>query len=185
MGQSTISKLSKQKPTEETFDFPSLPWVCQKRFAEICDARTLKTFASINAATRSLSKGCHSIENVFIEDGIPSSYILSCYCKSSRCCKIIDATSLPQNQKFDVLGVVRIHEKSKESGAEYFQKLPINLKSNEKMCLNIYQIKFSVLKSLITPNLKSFEFSGRIQFDLTVKGFIEFVELLSKLEHFQ
>lgn len=176
---------------EKIFSFASLPYVCQRRFAEICDGRTLRTFASLNDSTRNLSKRCHWIKEVMI--GIPNGsieYYIKCLCSPTEHCRGIDISQF--NGKLDVLDVVKLqyprdqNESDASADDHFFERLPVSLSSLENLFILADSIKFSVLKTLWNPILKVLEFQGDVIFDCALTDFVDFIKLLSKtLDEFQ
>ena len=177
-----MESISTQNLSENSFDFASLPYVCQRRFAEICDGKTLRTFASINASTRQFSKRCHWIKKVII-DQEPSIYArVQCYCTLGEFCKGLKDSELFENGTLEVLEEIEIQYSSEKSAidASFFQQFPITFKSNEHLRIVVNSIKFSLLRSLINPNLKTMYFEGEISFDCTFSDFLAFLDSLTK-----
>ena len=187
----------------KTFDFSSLPWICQKRFAEICDPKTLKTFASIAASTRRLAKRRHVIDNVSVdyyydsdndddfnfdsdddvykyEPVLRSKCQVLCYCDGEKC-HGIDISSV--KTKFEVTGTIKIDCISKL--IDVIECLPFTLNSNEVLELFAYPTDINVLKKLVTPNLKAFLYRGSIIPPCSMTEFAAFLRSLSKLESFE
>ena len=183
---------STQNLSENSFDFASLPYVCQRRFAEICDGRTLRTFASINDSTRNLSKRCHWIKN-FIVDYFDPNYSslyahVQCYCTDKEYCKLdYEGFDFCGKGKFEALNDIEIiqFEVHTTLDASFFQQLPIRFTSNKSLRISVESIKFSVLKDLINQNLKKLYTSGEIIMDNSFYEFIEFFKSLSNLDKYE
>ena len=170
-----------------TFNFASLPWVCQKRFAEVCDPGTLKTFASLNSFTRSLAKRCHFVNYAAIEDDRPAYYRISCFCHPREHCDACDLGHLKLvKSKLEVMNTVDIWVSNENISVDdrFFHGLPISLSSNQCLRLKVRHIEFTILRSLLTPNLRRFQFYGCICFGHFAREAVTFIEQLSKLDDF-
>ena len=158
---------------EEVIDFESLPWLCQKRFAEICDGKTLKTFASIDASTRRLAKRCHVFDEVFVDATFVSqcTYKLRCYCDAGQDCPFHNQWIDPSFFKVKVLIANRIKIVdycSEKTEASFFRNLPINFNFFEYLFIHVRRINLKDLQTITNPGLKSLYFMDSIESDVTL-----------------
>ena len=174
-------KFRKLRKFRRRFDFPSLPYVCQKRFAEICDPASLKIFAAINASTTRLAKRCHVIDEVEL-DAYRSTkhcrFSIPCYCGAEEFCRSI-SDPLTFKGKLTVMNKIKITNTLYEC-SQLFQYLPISFDSVRILHFTVHRINLNDLKMILKPNLNVFDFYGGLISDISIKEFAQFICDFSK-----
>lgn len=164
------------------FDFALLPFVCQRRFAEICDGKTLRTFASINSSTRDISKRCHFIEHLEIKvDASTCQHDPDCSCNENGFCNGDTDLSL---YNCEWVQHYNIKKPEGQLEARHLQNLPISIRSTDKLSFFVETIDLKDLQKLTTMEFKFLNFIGNIEAD-SLTDFINFITDLSKRANFE
>ena len=179
---SIMASISKLGSNVKAFDFLTLPYVCQKRFAEICDRRTLEKFVKINSRTTELVNGCHFVKKnlVNFNSGIQH-FTVACFCKTDnhRNCRELEALKLKSYAAKNVSIVVT----KKFVNTSFFQTLPLKYEEAERIRVATLKMGFQDWMELIKyfiakPNLKVFEILCRVSDDFKFEEFKVFFETL-------
>uniref|UniRef100_A0AC35FG56 Uncharacterized protein n=1 Tax=Panagrolaimus sp. PS1159 TaxID=55785 RepID=A0AC35FG56_9BILA len=131
--------------------FSSLPWIFQKRFTEICDTETMKKFQQLSHGIQKLSnnrKICNSIQIGYEKPKFLPGIIY----------QNIKLSSIKNIEILDEMIIDLVQTKITKEFIQSFSFIASQLK------IVCFQIEFNALKELLERNLKSFAFSGRIEF---------------------
>lgn len=172
--------------SEVIFSFITLPYVCQRRFAEICDGKTLKVFALISSVTRNLSKRCHTIEQIKIDYSysvVSPIITFRCFCDKDEFCRGVNETRISAfKSKFEVLDKINLTNLGDTKTDDHFlHSLPFSFNSVQRLELRCNSINLTDLKPLIGPEIKTLYFYGGIRTECSLEEFMNFIKCLSRL----
>lgn len=142
------------------FSFSSLPWICQKRFAEICDTQTMLKFKQLSPQIQELSKSRSIIKRLRI------GYIKHpecdrdlCKCLPGQCFRNIKISDI---KNVEIIEELKIDLPRATITKEFIQSFSFIA---PELHVTSFDIEFEALKLLLERKLVSFVFLGTIYFN--------------------